>query len=94
MKEPGTMKFLVKSIGKNHAKSIEEFKLGKINPPETIKVLGRWHGLGHAYTLLETNDMVSVHYWAASLSHLYDFDIDPVIDDTEAHIALGKLGKN
>ncbi len=59
-------------------------------PPDGVKMLGRWHAPGMGFTLAETNDAKALHEWTARWLDLLKFVITPVIEDEEAAEVMKK----
>jgi len=54
-------------------------------PPEGVKMLGRWHGIGtnKGVVVAESNDAVAVAKWAQGWSDLMSFDVYPALTDED-----------
>jgi hypothetical protein len=54
-------------------------------PPEGVKMLGRWHGIGtnKGVCVAESDDPLAVAKWAQGWSDLMSFDVYPVLTDAE-----------
>ena len=54
-------------------------------PPEGVKMLGRWHGIGtnKGVCVAESDDPLAVAKWGQEWSDLMSFDIYPVLTDEE-----------
>lgn len=61
-------------------------------PPNGVKLLGRWHAPGKGYVLAETDDCKALHEWTARWLDLLTFVTTPVLDDEEAAEVMKKIG--
>ena len=54
-------------------------------PPEGVKMLGRWHGIGtnKGVCVAESDDALAVARWAQKWSDLMSFDIYPALTDED-----------
>lgn len=54
-------------------------------PPEGVKMLGRWHGIGtnKGVVVAESNDAVAVAKAAQGWSDLMSFDVYPALTDED-----------
>ena len=54
-------------------------------PPEGVKMLGRWHGIGtnKGVCVAESSDALAVARWAQQWSDLMSFDIYPALTDAD-----------
>ena len=68
------------------------FLSGKAQPPEGIKLLGRWHNtdLSGGYSLVETNDPAKAYEFSAQWSDVLEMHTHPVVEDAEAGSGLAK----
>lgn len=55
-------------------------------PPQGVKMLGRWHGVGtnKGICVAESDDALATARWAQQWSDLMSFDIYPVLGDEDA----------
>ncbi len=58
----------------------------------TIKILGRWHDVINmtGVAICETDDTEALSVYLMKWNAVCDFEIVPVLDDEEAHVAVRK----
>lgn len=58
----------------------------------SVKLIGRWHDLanGTGVAICETDDAEALTLWLMKWHAICDFEIVPVLDDEEAHVAAKK----
>lgn len=69
---------------RNHA--MERFiKSGGAQPPEGVKMLGRWHAVGRrtGFGVAETNDLALLQKWVLNWSDVLDMDVYPAMTDEQ-----------
>ena len=59
-------------------------------PPEGVKMLGRWHGIGNnkGVFVAESEDPLAFAKWLLEWSDLVSFDVYPALGDEEIAKAL------
>ena len=59
-------------------------------PPEGVKMLGRWHGIGNnkGVVVAESEDPLAFAKWLLEWSDLASFDVYPALGDEEIAKAL------
>lgn len=81
------MKFLSKyTIRPEHRnEAIKRFLEGAAQPPEGIKLLGRWHSPADrtGYSLVEAEDPIAMGRWSHQWSDLLTIETNVVVDDAE-----------
>lgn len=85
------MKFMVTFTGSKatHRASINKFLKEAASAQQLgFKVLGRWHGFGHGWMLIECSDMSAAYAYAVGWADVQDVTVEPVLDDHEAAAAL------
>jgi hypothetical protein len=67
------------------------FKATGGKPPEGIKMIGRWHGIGggKGVVVCEADDPVALGKWAQEWSDLMSMEIYPAVDDQGALKRIG-----
>lgn len=87
------MKFISKyTIRPEHRNdAIKRFIDTQAQPPEGVKMIGRWHDMGNrtGYTLVEADDAVAMGKWSHQWSDLLTIESHVVIDDEEFVKVLG-----
>ncbi|WP_175941801.1 DUF3303 family protein [Caballeronia sp. BCC1704] len=70
-------------------RAAERFLQNAGAPPEGVRLLGRWHGIGsiRGFGVAESDDIEPVARWAYEWSDLFTLDIMPAQTDEQ----LGKL---
>ncbi|ASW02965.1 hypothetical protein CJU94_27250 [Paraburkholderia aromaticivorans] len=88
------MKFIVQWNGLPTAESsvIERFMKTGGQPPDGIKLLGRWHAIGglHGFAVVEADDTPGISALALEWGDLLTMSIFPAMTDEELGAALGK----
>jgi len=58
-------------------------------PPDGVRMLGRWHGIGsiRGFSVCECDDIEPIAQWAHEWADLFSLDIMPAMTDEQA----GKL---
>jgi len=81
------MKFLSKyTIRPEHRnEAIKRFLETQAQPPEGVKLIGRWHDMGNrtGYSLAEADDAVAMAKFSQQWTDLLTIDTHVVIDDEE-----------
>lgn len=74
---------------------IERFATADPAPEAGTKLLGRWHemGTGKGFSLIESDDPVSLSKYQLAWADLVDLKIVPVVGDEEIARALGAGGE-
>jgi hypothetical protein len=93
-KESVPMKFIVSwTIPKSCVTSAEaRFLSTGAPPPDGVKMLGRWHGVGGAGVLIaETNDAKALFSWIGFWNDLLEFTVTPCVEDSEAGEAMAAM---
>ena len=69
------------------------FLSGKGTPPESIKMLGRWHKVDGSggYVLLETDDLPKLFEFSAFWSDVLEMHGSPIIEDADAGAGLAAV---
>ncbi len=62
------------------------------SPPESVQMLGRWHGPGVGFVLAEASTAEGVYEWLAAWTDLLVFTVTPVVDDEAAGPILARVG--
>jgi len=87
------MKFISKyTIRPEHRnEAIKRFLEGGGQPPEGIKLIGRWHSPSDrtGYSLVEADDAVAMGQWSHQWSDLLTIETSLVVDDEEFLTVLG-----
>ena len=87
------MKFISKyTIRPEHRNdAIKRFIDSGAQPPEGVKLIGRWHSLSNrtGYSLVEADDAVAMGKWSQQWSDLITVEVSVVIDDEEFVKVLG-----
>jgi hypothetical protein len=54
-------------------------------PPEGVKMIGRWHGVGtnKGFCVAESDDPLAIAKWAQKWSDLMSFDVYPALTDED-----------
>jgi hypothetical protein len=70
--------------------AIERFAKTGGQPPQGIKLLGRWHAVasGSGFTISEATDASKMAGWALDWSDLMEFDVQPALDDQQLAAVL------
>jgi len=88
------MKFIVQWSALPTAESsvIERFMKTGGQPPEGVKMLGRWHAVGgvHGFAIVEADDTRGIAALALDWGDLLTMSISPAMTDEELGAALGK----
>ena len=73
-------------VPENRNATQERFKKTGGQPPEGVKMIGRWHrvGGGEGVTIAEADDAQALGRWAQEWSDLLTFEIYPAMEDKEA----------
>ena len=52
-------------------------------PPQGVKMLGRWHGIGNGkgVCVAQSDDPVALYKWAQNWSDLMSIEVYPVVSD-------------
>ncbi|RWU22967.1 hypothetical protein DM813_12275 [Pseudomonas alkylphenolica] len=60
-------------------------------PPANLKVLGRWHAVGHqqGFGVVETDDLALVQKWVLDWSDLMTMEVFAAMTDTDIGPLLG-----
>lgn len=68
----------------------KRFLSGQAQPPEGIKLLGRWHkaDFSGGSSLFECNDPAVLYAFSATWADVLDMTTVPVVEDAEAGAAL------
>jgi hypothetical protein len=68
------------------------FLSGKAQPPEGLKLLGRWHNadLSGGFSLYETDDPAASYAFSAQWSDVLEMHSHLVVEDAEAGPALAQ----
>ncbi|WP_277185879.1 DUF3303 family protein [Caballeronia sp. BR00000012568055] len=55
-------------------------------PPEGIKMIGRWHGIGsiRGFAVCETDDIEAMARWAHEWADIFSMDVLPAVTDEQA----------
>ncbi len=87
------MKFIVQWNGLPTAENsvIERFTKTGGQPPEGVKMLGRWHAIGglHGFAVVEAEDTRGLSALALEWGDLLTMSIVPAVTDEELGAALG-----
>lgn len=87
------MKFLSKyTIRPEHRNdAIKRFLEGKAQPPQGVKLIGRWHSPANrtGYSVVEADDAVAMGKFAHQWSDLLTIETTVVIDDEEFLKVIG-----
>ncbi|MGD8608934.1 MAG: DUF3303 family protein [Myxococcales bacterium] len=87
------MKFISKyTIRPEHRNdAIKRFLEGKAQPPEGVKLIGRWHSPNDrtGYSLVEADDAVAMGKYSHQWSDLLTMETAIVIDDQEFLQVIG-----
>jgi uncharacterized protein DUF3303 len=88
------MKFIV-SWGLPHAtfqSSVDRFLKAGGLPPESLKLIGRWHGMsGRGFAVVETTDAKALYRWMAEWADLLPVEVTPCLEDADAGAVLQSL---
>ena len=59
-------------------------------PPEGVKMLGRWHGVGtnKGVCVAESDDALAIAKWAQKWADLMSFDVCPALTDEDTVKAI------
>ena len=62
-------------------------------PPEGVTLHGRWFTASHSkgFMLVETNDPKALFRWTSEWADLIEFQIEPVVTDSEAAPILKEM---
>jgi hypothetical protein len=87
------MKFIVQWDGLPTAENsvIERFMKTGGQPPEGVKLLGRWHAIGglHGFAIVEADDTRGLSAMALDWGDLLTVSIFPALTDEDLGAALG-----
>jgi hypothetical protein len=88
------MKFIVQWSGLPTAENavIERFMKTGGRPPESVKMLGRWHAIGglHGVAIVESDDPQGMSEMALQWADLLSLNIYPAITDEDLGASLAK----
>jgi hypothetical protein len=64
-------------------------------PPQGVKMLGRWHDVanGTGVAISEASDSSAMARWALEWNDLMEMNINPALTDAELAVVLGELSK-
>lgn len=86
------MKFIVQWIGNPAVQqsAIERFMKTGARPPDTVKLLGRWHAVGElrGVAIVEATDAAALAAWTLQWSDILSFTSSPALSDEELGAAL------
>ena len=87
--------FTIKPEAKGRDEAITRFKQTGGQPPEGVKLLGRWTSADFSggYDLLESKDAGALTRFSLMWSDLMDLRLVPVVEDTELVPVLAQLGR-
>ena len=89
------MKFMYtwKAQPGQHKPAAERFLKSGGPMPAGLKMIGRWHAPGSVcgWLLVESDDLKGVYEHAAEWANYLDFQVTPVVEDTEAAKGMAKV---
>jgi hypothetical protein len=88
------MKFIVKftTSPENFESVRKRFLETGGQPPEGVKMLGRWIGTdGTGVVIAETNEAKALYAWVAEWSDILAFETTPCVEDAEAGAVLAAI---
>ena len=89
------MKFIIswKIAPGNHKPAAERFLESGAPMPDGLTMIGRWHAPGSAsgWLLVEAKDPKPVYEHVAQWANLFELQVTPVVEDSEAAQALSKV---
>jgi hypothetical protein len=62
-------------------------------PPKGVKFLGRWHGPGLGFALVDCREGKALYEWVAEWMDLLEMSVHPVVEDREASPVLRRVFK-
>lgn len=62
-------------------------------PPKGVKMLGRWHGPGVGFALVDCKEGKALYEWMAEWMDQLDISAHPVVDDREGASVLRRIYK-
>lgn len=70
----------------------KRFLSGQAEPPEGIKILGRWHrcDVRGGVLIMECDDAAAMHSFALSWAECLEMSMHPAVEDAELGAALAK----
>jgi len=71
----------------NRDRAVARFRETGGQPPEGVKIIGRWHGLGQGkgVAIAEAGDPEAMARWAYEWSDVMQIEVIPVMDDQSAN---------
>ena len=62
-------------------------------PPKGVKLLGRWHGPGIGFAVVDCKDGKALYEWVAEWADLLDMAVHPVVEDRDGAAVLRRVYK-
>jgi len=62
-------------------------------PPKGVKMLGRWHGIGHGYALAECKEGKALFEWMSQWTDQLEMAAYPVVEDRDCAAVLRRVYK-
>jgi hypothetical protein len=61
-------------------------------PPDSVKMLNRWHDVSgsRGFSVVDSDDTVSISKWCHDWSDLLTFEVIPVLDDDQLIEVIGR----
>jgi hypothetical protein len=89
------MLFLISWSGRPELRqaAIDRFLKTGGQPPEAVKVVGRWHTVGpiSGFAVAESNDVAALQKWVLDWSDVLAMDVHPAITDEQLGSSLAAL---
>jgi Protein of unknown function (DUF3303) len=61
-------------------------------PPESLKLIGRWHGMsGRGFAVVETTDAKALYHWVSEWGQFLPIETTPCVEDADAGAVLQSL---
>lgn len=76
--------------------AIDRFLQSGGRPPESVKMLGRWHSIGpiSGFAIAESNDATALQRWVLDWNDVLQMEVHPAITDEQLGATLAGLKRS
>jgi hypothetical protein len=89
------MLFLISWTGRPELRqaAIDRFLQSRGQPPESVKMLGRWHSVGpiSGFAIAESNDATALQKWVLDWNDVFKMEVHPAVTDEQLGSTLAAL---